>query len=195
VQAGQSVRFQLHIRLMDIDPHLPMTGSNILDRRVAPMGGKPVGVAGLLRALWRKCVTRGGDMSAPDSVNDLSEHMLVDIGINGRLPSHCVAQQIAEHRRGILTRVCTPHLVVALIAAATLDAAGAADSFPVARSRAAEQIAGVPTGEEVNGTPVYRLPPMVVVGRSNVARAGESHGKQAARTQHVRAKAVARSPV
>jgi hypothetical protein len=134
-------------------------------------------------------------MNMRDSVNNLSEHMLKDIRINDHFPSHHAAQQIAEYRRGILARVCAPHLVVALIAAATLDVAGAADSFPVAKGRSAEQVVGVPTGEEVNGTPVYRLPPMVVVGRSNVARASELQGKQAARTQHVRAKAVARSPV
>lgn len=174
---------------MDIHP------SDLLMRRIpvprtAASDSPAKGIAGVVRALWRKLRAHSGDRD--DSFIDLSEHMRKDIGVNDRLQTH----RGAGHRRGMLARLGGPFLIIALIAPSVLDAAGgAAERLPMAKARAQQEMVGVPTGEEVNGAPVYRLPSIVVVARSKVARASDTHGKQAAREQQVRAKAVARSPV
>jgi len=177
---------------MDIHPTASLARQVLATRPAAP-GSTSTGIAGIVRALWRK-FRAGSDTRAPDSFIDLSEYMQKDIGINDPLPSRCVAQEIVEHRQRILSRMSVPLLVAALIAPPVLDAAGTATvSLPNARAQG--EMASVATGEEVDGTPVYRLPSIVVVAPSKVGRASELHSKQAARTQQVRAKAVARSPV
>jgi hypothetical protein len=52
---------------------------------------------------------------------------------------------------------------------------------------------GVFTGEYVNGTPVYRLPPVIVVAGREVERAKLEREKQSTRAEQARVKAAARN--
>jgi len=90
-----------------------------------------------------------------------------------------------------LTELSTHLVVVALIASVALGAAAeAADLQPVAKA----QVVGVFTGEYVNGTPVYRLPQVIVVANREVERARLERQKQLTRAEQARAKAAARPP-
>jgi hypothetical protein len=95
----------------------------------------------------------------------------------------------------ISVQLSTPLVVVALIATVALGAAAqAADLQPVSKVFAKAQVVGVFTGEYVNGTPVYRLPPVIVVANREVARAKLEREKQLTRAEQARAKAAAKRP-
>jgi len=163
--------------------------------RVVPGLGKAPHAAGVLRALWRGYKSRRRDARAVDAVADMNAHMLRDIGAHDRLIAHGAARSDADHRRRIALQLSTPLLVVALIATATLGTlAEAADSRPMSEARATAQPIGDFTGEYVNGTPVYRLPRVIVVGSRKLEQARLAREAQATSAQQPRAKAAARNP-
>jgi uncharacterized protein YjiS (DUF1127 family) len=168
----------------------PLTG------RVVSAVGNALRAAGALVALWRIQRARSREARAVDAMTDMNEHMLRDIGAPDRLISHVVARRDADHRRRISVQLSTPFLVVALIATVALgSAAEAADLRPASKASAKAQVVGVFTGEYVNGTPVYRLPSVIVVASREVDRARLEREKQSARAEQARAKVAARRPV
>ena len=167
---------------------------SFIERVVSGLGKAPH-AAGVLRALWRGYKSRRRDARAVDAVADMNAHMLRDIGAHDRLIAHGAARSDADHRRRIALQLSTPLLVVTLIATATLGAGvEAADSRPAGSAPVTAQLIGSFTGEYVNGTPVYRLPPLIVVTSRTVERAKPAREEQATSAQQVRAKAAARNP-
>ena len=110
-------------------------------------------------------------------------------------PSVFLPPRDADHHRPISVQLSTPLVVVALITTVALGAsAQAADLQPVSKVFAKAQVVGVFTGDYVNGTPVYRLPPVIVVANREVARAKLEREKQLTRAEQARAKAAAKRP-
>ena len=93
----------------------------------------------------------------------------------------------------ISVQLSTPLVVVALIATLPLGAAGVAIGSPPT-SKTQAQMVGVFTGEYINGSPVYRLPPVMVVASRKVERAKLEREKQLTRAEQARAKAAAKRP-
>ena len=86
-------------------------------------------------------------------------------------------------------------LPVALIATVALGAtAEAADLRPPSRASANAQLVGLFTGEYVDGAPVYRLPPVIVVASREADRAVLQRERQTLRAQQARSKAAAKNP-
>jgi uncharacterized protein YjiS (DUF1127 family) len=167
----------------------PLTG------RAVSAVGNALRAAGALVALWRIQRARSREARAVDAMTDMNEHMLRDIGAPDRLISHAAARRDADHRRRISVQLSAPLLVVALIATVALGAAAeAADSRPASKASAQAQVVGVFTGEYVNGAPVYRMPPVIVVASREIDRARLEREKQSARAQQARAKVAARRP-
>jgi hypothetical protein len=163
--------------------------------RVVSEVGKALRAAGALLAHWRIHRARSRDVRAVDAMTDMNEHMLRDIGAADRLISHAAARRDADHRRRIPVQLFAPVVVVALVATVALGAtAEAADLRPAGKASATAQVVGVFTGEYVNGTPVYRLPPVTVVANRDVERARLEREKQLTRAEQARAKAAARPP-
>ncbi len=166
-----------------------------LTERVVSGLGKAQHAAGILRALWRGYRARRRDAGAVDGISGMNAHMLRDIGAHDRLIAHAAGRSDAAYRQRIGFQLSTPLLVVTLIATATLGAlAEAADSRPAGSAPVRAQLIGSFTGEYVNGTPVYRLPPLIVVTSRTVERAKPAREEQATSAQQVRAKAAARNP-
>ncbi len=162
-----------------------------LTERVVFGLGKTLRAAGILRALWRDSGARRRDARAVDAI----AHMLRDIGAHDRLIAHAAARSDAEHRRRIAFRLATPPLVVVLIATAALNAiAETADWRPTSRAPAQAQPIGDFTGEYVSGTPVYRLPPVVVVASRKLERVKLEREEQSTRARQARSRAAARPP-
>ena len=177
----------------------PLQPSVLLSRsfteRVVSGVGKALRAAGILRVLWRDSRARRREARAVDAIADMNAHMLRDIGAHDRLIAHAAARSDAEHRRRIAFQLSTPLLVVALIATAALGTpAEAADSRPTSRAPAQAQLIGDSTGEYVNGAPVYRLPPVIVVGSRKVERVKLEREDQSTRAPQARSKAAARPP-
>jgi hypothetical protein len=166
-----------------------------LTERVASEVGKALRAAGALLVHWRVHRARSRDVRAVDAMTDMNEHMLRDIGAPDRLISHAAARRDADHRQVISVQLSTPLVVVALIATVALGAAAeAADLQPASNASVKAPVAAVFTGEYVNGTPVYRLPPVIVVANREVERARLEREKQLTRAEQTRAKAAARPP-
>ena len=181
---------------MNVHPSQPsIVPSRPLPGRVATGVSNVLRAAGILQALWRDSRARRRDVRAvDDAITHMNEHMLRDIGAHDRRIPNAAARSDADHRRRISVQLSTPFLVVALIATAALGAnAEAADSL-TSKASAETQLVGVFTGQNVNGTPVYRLPPVIVVGSRKVERARLEREEQSARSQQVRAKAAAKRP-
>jgi uncharacterized protein YjiS (DUF1127 family) len=169
--------------------------SRPLTERIVSQVGKALRAAGAVLELWRNHRARSRDVRALDAMTDMNEHMLRDIGAPDRLISHAAARRDADHRRRIPAQLSTPPVVVALIATVALGAAAeAADLQPASNASVKAPVAGVFTGEYVNGTPVYRLPPVIVVANRAAERARLEHEKQLTRAEQARAKAAARPP-
>ena len=176
-----------------LQPSSPLSLS-LIERVVSDFGKAPH-AAGILRALWRGYGARRRDACAVDAILDMNAHMLRDIGAHDRLIAHGAARSDADHRRRIAFQLSTPLLVVTLIATATLGAlAEAADSRPTSEVPAKSQPIGNFTGEYVNGTPVYRLPRVVVVASRKLEQARLAREGQVTSAQQARAKAAARNP-
>ena len=142
-----------------------------LTERVVSEVGKALRAAGAALALWRIHRARSRDVLAVDAMTDMNEHMLRDIGAPDRLISHAAARRDADHHRRISVQLSTPLVLVVLIATGVLGAAAeAADLQPGPKVFAKAQVVGVFTGEYVDGTPVYRLPPVIVVANREVQR-------------------------
>ena len=166
-----------------------------LTERVVSGVGKGLRAASILQVLWRDSRARRRDAHAVDAIADINAHMLRDIGAHDRLIAHSAARKDADHRRRIAFQLSTPLLVVTLIATATLGAgADAADSRPTGTAPATAQLIGSFTGEYVNGAPVYRLPPVLVVASRKMERVKLEREEQSTRAPQARSKAAARPP-
>jgi hypothetical protein len=144
---------------------------------------------------WRDSRTRRREARAVDAIADMNAHMLRDIGAHDHLIAHAAARSDADHRRRIAFQLSTPLLVVALIATAALGTvAEAAASPPTSRAPVQAQLIADFTGEYVNGSPVYRLPPVIVVGSRKVERVKLQREEQSTRAPQARSKAAARPP-
>jgi len=169
--------------------------SRSMTERVLSGVGTALPVASALAALWRNYTARRRDARAADAIANMNAHMLRDIGADDRLIAHAATRKDADHRRWIAFQLSTPLLVVTLIATAALGAsAEAADSQPTGTAPATAQLIGSFTGEYVNGAPVYRLPPVLVVASRKVQQGRLVREEQSARAQQARAKAAARKP-
>jgi hypothetical protein len=167
-----------------------------LTERVVSRVGKALRTARVLRVLWRGSRARRRarrTLSVPS--RDMNAHMLRDIGAHDRLIAHAAARKDADHRWRIAFQLSAPLLVVTLIATAALGAsAEAADSRPTGTAPATAQLIGSFTGEYVNGAPVYRLPPVIVVASRKAEQARLAREEQSTRAQQAPAKAAARKP-
>jgi uncharacterized protein YjiS (DUF1127 family) len=172
----------------------PFLSRSLIERVVSGVD-KAFRAAGALPALWRDNRARTREMRAFAAIADMNEHMLRDIGAHDRLVAHAAARRDVDYRRRIAVQLSTPLLMVTLMATATLGAAGqAADSRPTRRAPAQAELLGDFTGEYVDGTPIYRLPPVIVVASRKVERARLAREEQSTRAQQARAKAAARNP-
>ena len=144
--------------------------------------------------LWRDSRARRRESRTFDAMADMSEHMLRDIGAHERLISHAAARRDADHRRRISVQLSTPLLMVALIATAALAVGGEATGSPPSKACAPVQMAGVFTGEYVNGAPLYYLPPVVVVASRKAEEGKLAREEPLTRAQQARPKAAARRP-
>ena len=164
-----------------------------LTERVVSGVGNAVHAAG---ALWSDYTARRRDAHAVDAIANMNAHMLRDIGAHDRVIADDAARSDADHRRRIAFQLSTPLLVATLIATATLGAgAEAADLRPTGTAPATAQLMGTFTGEYVNGAPVYRLPPVIVVAGRRVEQARLAREEQSTRAPQARAKAAPRKPV
>jgi hypothetical protein len=95
-----------------------------------------------------------------------------------------------------LTRLIPATLVAMVLIATGMSAAAAETTVPRPPSNTSTeaQNVGLFTGKFVDGMPVYRLPPLNVIGHRKVGLAKLPREEQAARSKQVRAKAVARGP-
>jgi uncharacterized protein YjiS (DUF1127 family) len=169
--------------------------SRPLTERVFSEVGKAVRAAGAVLALWRNHRARSRDVRAVDAMTDMNEHMLRDIGAPDRLISHAAARRDADHRRRIPVQLLAPLVVVALVASVALGAtAEAADLRPAGDASVKAPVVGVFSGEYVNGIPVYRLPPVIVIARREVETARLERGKPSTRAEQARAKVAAKRP-
>jgi hypothetical protein len=149
----------------------------------------------VLVSFWRDSRARSRELRAFDTTEDMNEHMLRDIGTHDRLIAVAAARRDADHRRRISVQLLAPLLVLALIATAPLDAARVATSSPpTSKACAQAQTVGVFTGEYVDRVPVYRLPPVIIVGSRKVERAKLEREGQFRRGEQARAKAAAKHP-
>ena len=179
---------------MNSRPFQPSVLLSLIERVVSGVG-KGLRAASILQVLWRDSRARRREAHAVDAIADMNAHMLRDIGAPDRLIAHSAARKDADHRRRIAFELSTPLLVVTLIATATLGAgADAADSRPTGTARATAQLIGSFTGEYVNGAPVYRLPPVTVVGSRKMERVKLEREEQSTRAPQARSKAAARPP-
>ena len=150
--------------------------------------------AGAFVALWRIQWARSREARTVDAMTDMNEYMLRDIGASERLIAHVAGRKDADHRRWIAGQLSTPLLVLALIAIAPLGAAAeAADLRPATKVSANAQMVGLFTGEYVDGTPVYRLPPVIVVASREADRLRLERERQTLRAQQARSKAAAKT--
>jgi hypothetical protein len=169
--------------------------SRSLTERIVSGVGKALRAAGILRVHWRDSRTRRREARAVDAIADMNAHMLRDIGAHDHLIAHAAARSDADHRRRIAFQLSTPLLVVALIATAALGTvAEAAASPPTSRAPVQAQLIADFTGEYINGSPVYRLPPVIVVGSRKVERVKLQREEQSTRAPQARSKAAARRP-
>ena len=169
--------------------------SRSLSERLVSEFAKALRAAGTLLALWYDKRARRREVRVVDAIADMNEHMLRDIGLADQVISHAAIRSDADHRRQISVRLMTPLLVLALIATAALGAAAEApDLRATSKERAQAQMVGVFSGEFVNGAPVYRLPPVIVVASRSVEQAKLEREEQSMRARQARAKAVARHP-
>jgi uncharacterized protein YjiS (DUF1127 family) len=146
------------------------------------------GIGDALRTLWRDHQALGREARAVDVVNDMNEHMLRDIGASDRLIAHAAAPRTAH-------RLSASLLAVGLIATATpMRAAEPTCPPPTSTAYAQAQMAGVFTGEFVNGAPVYRLPQVIVVADRKVELAKMEREEQSIRAKQARTKTAAKHP-
>ena len=171
-------------------PSIPLSRS--LTERVLSGVGTAWRMAGALLARWRDRRARRRELRAFDALAHMSEHMLRDIGAHDRLLSHAAARRDAEHRRRISAQLSLP--VVALMAVAALAVTGEATASPPSKACARVQMAGVFTGEYVNGAPVYYLPPVTVVASRNGEPRRREREEPLTRAEQARPKAAARPP-
>jgi hypothetical protein len=172
-----------------------IVASRPLHGRVITGVSKVSRAAGMLLAHWRESRARSREVRAVDAITLMNEHMLRDIGAHDRLISYAAARSDADHRRRVSIQLSTPFLVLALTATTALGAAAeAADSRLTSKASAETQLVGVFTGEYINEAPVYRLPPVVVIGTRKVERARLEREEQSARAQQTRVKAAVRNP-
>jgi hypothetical protein len=86
-------------------------------------------------------------------------------------------------------------LLAAILLAATPAAAGdTLGPVPTSRPAAQERMVGLFTGELVNGTPVYRLPPITVSASRKAELARIDREEQSKRARQARARTAARPP-
>lgn len=98
--------------------------------------------------------------------------------------------------KGSAVRLSISLLVAALATVSTPGSAGEAiGPQPSASSTAQAQWVGVFTGKQVNGVPVYRLPPVTVIANRKLELAKIEREVHLARAKPARSKAAARSPV
>jgi hypothetical protein len=142
-----------------------------------------------LRTMWRDYETRRREARAFDAIGDMNEHILRDIGAPDRLVANAAARKAAHDRRRFPVQLSVSVLAAALIANAMPTLAAEAT-----KAYAQGQTVGVFTGEFVDGAPVYRLPPMVIVGARKVERAKMDRDEQSTRAKQARAKAAAKHP-
>ncbi|HEV8552287.1 MAG TPA: hypothetical protein VGR65_02725 [Casimicrobiaceae bacterium] len=172
----------------------PSVLSRPLTERVVSEIAQALRAAGAVLALWRSHKARSRDVRAVDAMTDMNEHMLRDIGAPDRLISHAAARRDADQRRRIPDQLLAPLLVVALVATVAFGAAAEAADLRPGNASVKAQVVGVFTGEYVNGTPVYRLPPVIVIARREVETARLAREKQSTRAEQARAKVAARRP-
>jgi hypothetical protein len=148
-----------------------------------------------LLTLWRDHSARRREERASDSISDMNAHMLRDIGAPDRLIAHAAARRAAHDRRQIPVKLSASLLAAGLIATATpTSAAEATYTQTTSTAYAQAQMAGVFTGQFVNGVPVYRLPPVFVVAIRKVELAKMEREEQSTRAKQARARAAARRP-
>ena len=95
-----------------------------------------------------------------------------------------------------LTLLVRATLVTIVLIATGVSATAAETTVPQPPSKSSteSQNVGVFTGNFADGMPVYRLPPLNVIGHRKAEQAKLSREEQPARTKQVRAKAVTRGP-
>jgi uncharacterized protein YjiS (DUF1127 family) len=180
---------------METVMNLPLSQSFILPSR--PSTERVfTGVGDALRMallLWRDHKARRREARALAAISDMNEHMLRDIGAPDRLISHAAAQRGAHYRREIVI-LSVSLLTAGLIATAT-PASAAEATYPQTASKAYTQgQSGVFTGKFVDGAPVYRLPPIVVVASRKVELAKMEREEQLTRAKQARTRTAARRP-
>lgn len=144
---------------------------------------------------WGDYKARRREARASDAISDMNEHMLRDIGAPDRLIAHAAARRAAHQRRQIPVKLSASLLAAGLIATAAPTWAAEA-TYPQATSTAYAQapMAGVFTGQFVDGVPVYRLPPVTVVAARKVELAKMEREEQSTRAKQARTRAAARHP-
>ena len=141
-----------------------------------------------LLTLWRDHSARRLEARASDAISDMNAHTLRDIGAPDRLIAHA-ARKAAHERRQIPVGLSASLLAAGLIASATpTSAAEATYTQTTSTAYAQAQTAGVFTGRFVDGVPVYRLPPVVVVAIRKVELAKKEREEQSTRAKQARAK-------
>ena len=149
----------------------------------------------VLLTLWRDHKARRREARAVDAISDMNEYMLRDIGAPDSLIARAAARRTAHHQRQIPAQLSASLLAAGLIATTT-PAWAAEATFPQPRSVAYAQapVVGVFTGQLVDGVPVYRLPPVVVVATRKLELAKIEREEQVARGKQARVRATARPP-
>lgn len=154
--------------------------SLVLQRHPRP--GRSIGalLRTTLRALqlhWRAYQSQRREAHALIAIGDMDLHMLQDIGAPDELISRAAAGRSPSHWRDTPFQLLVVTGAIAVIATATLtSAAQAAPAQPPCGAYAETQMAGVFTGEFINGAPVYRFP-AVVVTSSRKAKGGEGKAR------------------
>jgi hypothetical protein len=141
---------------------------------------------------WDDYKARRWEARASDTISDMNEYMLRDIGAPDPLIAYAAARRATRERRQI---TAASLLAAGLIATATPAwAAEATNPQSTSAVYAQAQTVGVFTGQLVDGVPIYRLPPVVVVGTPKGELAKIEREEQSTRAKQARARAAARHP-
>lgn len=135
------------------------------DRVVAALGDRLDSAKRALSSLWSDYQVRRREARALTGIDEMDPHMLRDIGASDRLIERAAEGRPESRWRGVPFQWAAVLLASAVVGTtAPTSVAEAAGPQVIGKGYAQTEMVGVFTGEFVDGAPVYRFPPVVVVG-------------------------------
>ena len=115
-----------------------------------------------LLSRWHDYQARRQEARALVAINEMDAHLLRDIGAPDQLIARAVERRRASPWREVSLRLSMVLVTIAVIGAVAPPSV--AEAAGPQKTDAQRQMAGVFTGEFVDGAPVYRFPTVIVAG-------------------------------